>query len=386
MSDKSRLQNYNQALTSLNALTLTKPLPTIYTVKIDQNNSDPLACCTYADSAEGMTKGSADWDEIFGYRPCIMKNGVVQGYLNPNDFTKYEDGTTAPITDTTYDVMIEFPRRGLSISTDENDVITVSLNPKTNADGYQYLAHSRGNAAKDCFYLGAYLATGSSSKVGSNSGAAPLVNTTLTNFITYAHNRGTGYEIMGFYQWTYVQALYVLKYGNLNSQAALGQGYVGGSSAQSTGATNTKGMCYGNTSSTTDRVKLFGLEDLWGNVYQWLSGLYCDSSYNILTTTDNYGTDTTASKWEYSVASGLSSSVYGYQKKVQGTNNGGFISKASGGSNSTYFSDRGNLDSGCFPGAGGSWDDGSNAGVFYCVVCWGAGNSRSYRGSRLMWI
>ena len=61
--------------------------------------------------------------------------------------------------------------------------------------------------------------------------------------------------------------MYILKYKNLNSQAALGRGYVDNSngSAVQTGLTNAKGFNYGSTSSgtnTTDnRVKLFGLED-----------------------------------------------------------------------------------------------------------------------------
>ena len=378
--------NYKNIASFSTEQTLTvKRASKIYTVKIDQSNSNPLSCCTYADDAVGMTKGSSDWDDIFGYKPCIMKDGAVVGYLNPNDFTKYEDGTTAPITDSNYDVMIEFPRRGLNIST-SGDIITVSLTDATNDENFNYLAHKRGNTQKDYFYLGAYDATGSSSKLGSNSGLAPLVSTTLTDFITYAHNRGTGYEIMGFYQWTYIQALYILKYGNLNSQAALGKGYTGSSAAQTTGYCNAKGMCYGNTSSTTDRVKLFGLEDLWGNVYQWICGLYCNGSYNLLTTTDNFGTSTTASNWEYSVSSGVSSNTYGYTTKLQGTNNGGFVLKANGGSSTTYWCDYAYLCSGCFPLVGGTWNYGASAGVFDCRVSWGASSSDSYVGSRLMFL
>lgn len=358
----------------------------VWTVQIDQSNSNPLTCCTYADDAVGMTKGSDEWDSIFGYRPCVMKDGVIQGYLNPNDFAKYENGTTAPITDSAYDVMIEFPRMGLNITTSGN-IISVSLTDDTSSSEFQYLAHKRGSVQKDCFYLGAYSATGSSSRLTSVSGVSPLTNVSITSFISYAHNRVAGYEIMGFYQWTYVQALYVLKYGNLNSQVALGNGYVGGSTKQTTGATNTKGMNYGSTSSKTDRMKLFGLEDLWGNVLQFICGLYSDSSRNLLTTTDNFGTSTSASAWEYNVASGVSSDTNGYMTKVQGTNNGGFVLKAaSGGSSTTYFSDDGRLNAGCFPDVGGYWGGGDYAGVFSCHVGYAASDARSLVGSRLMFL
>lgn len=358
----------------------------VWTVKIDQNNSNPETCCTYADDAVGMTKGGSEWDSIFKYFPCVMQNGKVVNLLKPQDFYYTDEELPAPISNTDYDVMIAFPRMGLSISTDENDVISVSLTNNPNDPNFQYLAHKRGSVQKDRFYLGAYVATGTASKVGSNSNAAPLVNVNLTKFIAGAHARGTGYEIMGFYQWTYIQALYVLKYGNLNSQAALGKGYVGGSVAQTTGATDQAGMCYGDPNSGTDRVKLFGLEDCWGNVYQWISGLYCDSSYNLLTTTDNFGKSTSASNWEYSVSSGVTTYTGGYMTKTQGTDNGGFVIKAKNGSDTTYFSDYGSLIAGSFPYVGGYWNDGDGAGVFYCDVNGSASSAYSRLGSRLMYL
>lgn len=373
-----------------NVVKFTPPQPKTYIVKIDQNNPDPLACCTYEGDAVGMTKGSSDWDKIFGYKPCIMADGVVKGYLNPNDFSKYEDGLQAPLSSSYHDVMIEFPRMGLDIST-SGKVITIKLTEAKDDSNFQYLAHKRGNVQKDYFYLGAYSASmaatggGSSSNIEicSHSGVTPLVNTSLTDFINYAHNRGSGYEIMGFYQWTYVQALYVMKYGNLNSQVALGRGYVDGSAAQSTGVTDDKGMCYGNPNSGTDRVKLFGLEDAWGNIYQWLGGLYCDDNYNLLTKTSNFTTGTTASDYDYSTPSGLSADTYGYMKQLQGTNGGGFVGKEKGGSSTTYWSDYGYVVVGCFAGVGG---DGDYAGLFSCCVDYDASDAMDGLGSRLMYL
>lgn len=357
----------------------------IYTIRIDQSNSNPLTCCTYADDAVGMTKGSSEWDDIFGYKPCIMKDGVVVGYLNPNDFTRYENETLAPITDTNYDVMIEFPRMGLDIST-SGKVITVKLTDALNDSNFQYLAHKRGNVQKDYFYLGAYIGTDSGHGLDSNSGFSVRINTSIADFISLAHNRGSGYEIMAFYQWTYVQALYVMKYGNLNSQEALGKGLTSSSSTQSTGVTNTQGMCYGNPNSGTDRMKLFGLEDLWGNVYQFISGLYSDSNRNLLTTTDNFGVDTSASAWEYNVSSGTTDSIGGYMVKSQGTNNGGFITKVGGGSTTTYYSDYAYLYPSNFPIVGGAWDVSDHAGVFSCYVHYSASDRSTHFGSRLMYL
>lgn len=377
-----------------NIIRYTPPSPKTYIIKIDQNNPDPLACCTYDGDAVGMTKGSSDWDTIFGYKPCIMRDGVVQGYLNPNDFTKYEDGTTAPITNINYDVMIEFPRMGLDISTDSNKIITIKLTNAQNDSNFQYLAHKRGNVQKDYFYLGAYSATGyfeGSSSSGddvvlvSNSRSVPLVDRSITDFINYAHNRGSGYEIMAFYQWTYIQALYVMKYGNLNSQAALGKGYTYGSAEQNTGATDDKGMCYGNPNISTDRVKLFGLEDLWGNVSQFISGLYSDSNKNLLTTTDNFGVSTSTDAWEYNVSSGVTDTG-GYMSESQGTNNSGFVLKSSSATYHTYYSDGALLSASSFPRVGGEWDDSDYAGLFYFYVNSPAPKSYTDVGSRLMYL
>lgn len=314
-----------------------------------------------------------------------MKDGVVVGYLNPNDFTKYEDETDAPITNTDYDVMIEFPRMGLDIST-SGKVITIKLTDASNDSNFQYLAHKRGNVQKDYFYLGAYSATGSSSKLGSNSGFAPYVYPSIADFIEYAHNHGSGYEIMAFYQWTYVQTLYIMKYGNLNSQEALGKGYTSGSAAQTTGVTNTQGMCYGNPNSGTDRMKLFGLEDLWGNVSQFISGFYSDSNRNLLTTTDNFGVNTSADAWEYNVSSGVTSNMGGYMTESQGTNNGGFVIKIVNGSSTTYYSDFEYISAFKFSSVGNAWDSGTLAGIFSMSIDFLATDSEANVGSRLMYL
>ena len=100
--------------------TTAQPIPyKTMTVKINLANSNPATCGSYADNASTMSSGKdvAAWQEFFGYRPCLFKNGKVVGYLNPNDFTKFENGTSADITSgNAGDVMIQFPRRGVRIS------------------------------------------------------------------------------------------------------------------------------------------------------------------------------------------------------------------------------------------------------------------------------
>lgn len=363
-----------------------------WTIQIDQSNSNPLTCCTYADDAIGMIKGSSDWDDIFGYKPCVLQRGVVTNYLDPNNFGKNVNGQYIGNPDS---VMIEFPCMGINISTSGN-IITVSLTNEPNKSGFQYRAFTNNKVIKNKLYLGAYLTSNATPEVCSITNATPATNVTITDAISKAQAKGSGYDIMGFYQWTYIQCLYLLKYGNLNSQAALGNGYVYGSGIQQTGATDTNGMCYGNLNNKTDRVKLFGLEDAWGNVYQWLgdvcyTGDWSGSGYNILTRTSNFTTNTSVSNYEFSTHSDAPDSTSGYITKVKGTNDGGFSMSAlnSGYNGTTYFCDYGQLDGGGFPYVGGRWDStffGPDAGIFSCYVSFSASNSASNLGYRLQYL
>lgn len=355
----------------------------VMTVVIDQSNSNPSTCITYADDAVGMTSGSSAWDSFFGHYPCLFKNGVEVGRLNPNDFTKFEDGTSADITSgNAGDVMIAFPKLGYKIST-SGDIVTVSMTDNPNAEGYCYLAHTRGTTVKDVFYLGAYKGYVTSSKLRSLSGKTPTVNTTIGNFRTQAQANGSGYDQSAFNQLIFRQCMYLLKYKNLDSQTAVGQGYVNGSSAVSTGGTNTNGMDYGTTSQT-QQMKLFGLEDFWGNVWEFIDGIYSDSSYNILTTTENF--NDTGSGYTNRGSSGFSSNTGNWISDVQGTSETGFIIKGTSGSSSTYYCDYGYLYASRLACFGGSWGNGASSGAFNFDVSRSASASFSTFSARLMYL
>lgn len=355
----------------------------IYGVRIDTTNSNPETALTYTDDAVGMQAKSGLWDDFFGIYPCLFKNGVEVGRLNKNNFAKFEDGTSADITSgSAGDVMIAFPRRGLKITTTGN-YIDIKMTDDPNNVDFDYLAHTRGSVSKDVFYIGAYKGIVSSNKLRSLSGSSPTVSTTLTNFRTYAQANGSGYELSCFHQLTYRQAMYILKYKNLNSQAALGKGYTGGSAKQSTGATNTKGMDYGSTSSSTERVKLFGIEDFWGNIWEWVDGMFCNSSRHILTGTDSFNNSANGYTDQGQAATG---DLSGYLSKIQGTSGMGFLPKVCGGSSSTYYSDYASLYAGYFAGFGGGWNDGDYAGAFCVSVYCSASDSYSNLGARLMYL
>ncbi|GBR74578.1 phage-related protein [Candidatus Termititenax aidoneus] len=364
----------------------------IYGVVIDEGNSNPETSVIYIDDATGMQPANvsaaakAAWDAtpLFNQiKPCVFKAGAVNYYLNPNDFTKKVDGSAADISSgNDGDVMIEIPKIGLKISKENGNAVVIKLTTALNDPNFHYYAHTRYTEGdRDKLYIGAYKGYVSGGKLFSLSAKTPTTSTTLGTFRGYAGAKGTGYDQISFYARTLLQALYFLRYKNLNSQVALGQGYCGGSSAQTTGATNQAGMDYGTT-STTSRVKFLGVEDMWGNVWEFLDGVYINSG--VLTTAFSGFNDGGSGYTNRGITVSGSSSG-SYITKVAGTSEGGFLPTAVSGSSSTYYTD-GSWTSNVNPIAGGSYSNGSLAGLLAWDSTNAASGSYANIGARLMFL
>ena len=178
--------------------------------------------------------------------------------------------------------------------------------------------------------------------------------------------------------------MYVLQFkGNLDSQSTIGYGCTGDNTP--TGSTNTKGLFYG-TSSSGNSVKAFGLEDLWGHLYQFVNNFY-SGNYHVWTTTDDTITD--VSKYTDNGSFGSNSSWgSNFYTLCIGTTEAGFVvdGNSGTGSSSTYFCDGAGFGSGCVPFVGGGWNSGSGFGLFlfWCYYSRDYGNG-GY-GSRLGYL
>lgn len=356
------------------------------TVILDLTNSDPTQWASYADDAVGMVAGSDAWDDFFGHYPCILDNGVELGKLKTSDFGQYEDGTTAPITTLGKDVMICFPKRGIKLEYLDADTLSVSMTNEEGKTGYSYMAHSyKGNDISK-FYLGAYKGYVSSNNLYSTSGQTPTGNITIGNFRTYAQARGTGYEQSAFFQLTFRQVMYLLKYKGQNAQIAIGRGFVdGNSAAHATGGTNTRGMDWGE-STGTDQMKLFGLEDFYGNVYEFIDGIWSNANRQIYVADGNF--NDTGSNYTSAGTTSSSSNLSGYMRYPNGTNLAGFTlsTNSNKGTDSTYFCDYAYVSASRMACFGGSWNDASYAGVFQLGVNRTASLAGASIGGRLMYL
>ena len=128
---------------------------------------------------------------------------------------------------------------------------------------------------------------------------------------------------------------------NLNSQAALGKGINGVSKLNATGLLDKAGMYYGKAEASS--IKLFGIENVYGNGRTFLPGIYVDGSYAVyaLDPTTNveyaYSGSTSTYPLVYQAPKGITGH---YPKRVYGQSEIGFIIVETGGSATTYFCDK----------------------------------------------
>lgn len=348
--------------------------PLVMTAVIDQSNSNPLTCVSYEDDAKKMEKGSPEWDKFFKTKLVLFKDGKEVRDLEDSELSglKPEDG----------DVMVKFRRMGLNIKT-VGDEVYVSMTDNPDDPNFKYYAHTRGTERREAFYLGAYLGYEENGKLRSIKDVMPTGSKTIGTFRSLAQANGKGYEQFAFYQLVFLQAMYVLKYGNLDSQTAIGKGLTGGSYTN-TGTTNGKGIDFGSTDATL-QMRFQYLEDFCGNKYQLIDGVQSGGSSNMMTTTDNFNDE----RKDYeSYPLGFSGNTYQYPKKVQGTSELGFIIKEKGASQTTHFCDYQDV---CgnkikLPFFGGSCSGGAFEGAFFFRCSYSASNFGANAGSRLMFL
>ena len=372
----------------------------IMTVTIDEGNSNPATCCAYADDALNMEAGSDLWDEWFGYYPVLFKNGAEVTKIDPNNFAQNINGAQIDITSgDAGDVMIAFPRMGLRMSK-SGDIVTISMTDNPDDPDFEYMAHKRGDTLKNKFYIGAYMGATVDSKLRSLSGKTPQHSKNIDQFRDLAQANGksdgaggSGYDQHGFYQLTYLIAMYVLKYKNLDSQSVVGNGisYITSDfnsyHGVNTGGTETKGLNYGTTADKVTHMKLFGIEDLWGNLWSWIDGFWYSADYHIWTATENFNSNGTG--YTDRGASGATNNLDGnFCKTIQGDTHKGFITKegTTGGSATTYYCDLYTLTASRLPHFGGCWHNDSKAGVFCLSVNPAASLLGITLGSRLMYL
>lgn len=231
-------------------------------------------------------------------------------------------------------------------------------------------------------YIGRY--TCGFDEYGSQTGYDPTVNITRAKARAGAKAVGSKFHLYDFATYCAIIFLYIVEFADWNSQSKIGKGVVGESYAQSSGGTDVMNYHTGNVQGYRDGityVQYRWIENLWGNVFQWVDG------FNANGTTAYYCTD--PSKYADDTATGYTNigtlPASGWIKDLTVTDNGLLIPKTSGGSETTYVPDYVYSSSGWrVLYVGGSWGGGSDAGLLYFSADSASSGSASSISARLL--
>lgn len=138
-----------------------------------------------------------------------------------------------------------------------------------------------GNGERDVVYIGRYKCAGANGF--SVSGSAPIANATRSAFrTTFAEKCAeagvSGYSLQDFAMFWTTRMLMLVEYATWDMQSAIGYGCGNGESAENTGATDVMTYHTGTVQTSIDTygvgVQYRYIEDMWGNVAEWIDGWY----------------------------------------------------------------------------------------------------------------
>ena len=178
----------------------------------------------------------------------------------------------------------------------------------------------------------------------------------------------------------------MMKYWNPNSQSVVWQWYTNWRSYQSTWATNSiTNATWATNTSATWRIKLFWLEDRWGNTPEWVWWTYTNSSkvlYCMLT-----WWVWALSWWESTWTTITQTSSYTCLSSVAGNNKAMFapIWTVNNSSWNTYYSSYNGVNGSCLWSAWGSLYDATGSGIFEWIVT-SSDITGNVSGNRLMYL
>ena len=385
-------------------LNVSEQAPIVYGFHINSQESNPSYAVTYLADAIGLTPAKMNYntgrfdygswkDAFFMPRPCMLKSdGTVNYYLDPNDYGKKADGAASQVSDTSYDgnAMMEWGQNGnriwYKVVPDADDDTSGSVYiSNQNVDG-KYHAWSFYNAdgvLGEHFYTPIYNGSFIDNKLRSLSGQACMNGKDAQGEITAAElNNPEGKkmwytEVLADIQ--LINFLLILMGKSLDTQTVFGQGYTTGATSATdfaqTGTMNDKGLFWGSstagTKDTKTGVKVFGMENWWGNQWRRYAGHINNKGRNMVKMT--YGMqDGSTTKGYNATADGyidtgeVPTGSAAYIKSMKFTEDGIYPSAVTGGSQSTYYCDgfwsnNGQLD---YALRGGNAGNGSICGAF----------------------
>lgn len=208
------------------------------------------------------------------------------------------------------------------------------------------------------------------------SGNNPWADITRPTARTKAKSIGEKFHLYDFAAYCAIVLLYVVEFADWNCQSKIGRGYTTSNVNARSGHTDSMTFHTGRESGTDGKtaVQYRWIENLWGNVYQWVDGFNANGrEAYYCTDPSKYADDTTTG---YTQIGTLPAS--GWIKDLTVTVDGLLIPDTTGGSESTYIPDYvDSFSDGRVLQVGGSGGDSSYAGL----LCFNAYRDSSYSSS-----
>lgn len=344
--------------------------------------------------------GDPDTHPVYmGINRCnVSDNGTINAYYGDAGYT--EDGSNGQ-------VMVKIPKFYYKVTPDSDGGLDgVNIRKctwkisDTADEGFTLhpaFYDASGNEI-DYFLYGAFDGVGqrdsaygtsyntASDKLSSVAGSSmfPVNNLTRATARTMATNRGAGWYSAGVKQTMAVQMLMAVEYG-FNSQIGIGQGVVSASAATYAGQT-TGNVTSGTQDNKTTPVNWRGIENFWGNIWDWIDGLNLNDRVPYFCNSYAFVDDTTTGYTQISFSLPLSNYItaLGYDSN----NPWVMLPSESGDSKPTGpVGDYVHSNSGWrVTRLGGSWSSDSNAGALCWYCDYLSSNSYSSIGARVMFV
>lgn len=203
-------------------------------------------------------------------------------------------------------------------------------------------------------YVGKYNSSNlHSASVNSVTGLAPTTAQNVSNFRIFSTNKGSGWYQYDYMTWNAIGMLYAVEYADWDSQARIGKGYVSSdlsiNSPLASGSTDSMTYHTGRAAGTDGKtgVQYRHIENLWGNIYSWVDGIYLSKGrdYLVFTDPDSYTDSMPDAKDYYFVGQASRSSGFIKHFGMPTSNtkyvgNWPFIPDAIGGAGVSYIPDK----------------------------------------------
>lgn len=314
--------------------------------------ADPEERVVYPSDVDNAEFVPGNWGlapgKAFLPRPCILKfDGTVLGYLDPEDYGKFEDGSPAPVGDGSCggNVMMEWPKI-YTKRWEENGIYHFRCSDAAPDEDYKcWSSYDRNGREIGHFYTAVYGGTVISGKLRSLSGQefSPV---SYDEAAGYARANGEDWDIGVLADHLLIQDLLVMLAKSTDGQKAYGSG------------------------------RVFGMENPWEGGYRYLAGWVNDHGVQKVKLTrgkqdGSEAADYNASgTWYLTVSEASPAGVSGGYIRSMKTESFGRLPVETGGSCTTYECDGLWFDnSGIYCAAvGGKASNGKQAGAFFTLL------------------